>query len=86
MTPRPKGPPRGTNILGSRIREARERLDPKVTQNDLVARLGVQGILVDRPTVTRIESGKRYLRDYEIAAIARALKVKVAWLFSEGQG
>jgi transcriptional regulator with XRE-family HTH domain len=58
-------------------------MDPKVTQNDLVARLGVQGLHVDRPTVTRIESGKRYLRDYEIAAIAKALRVSVAWLFSE---
>jgi transcriptional regulator with XRE-family HTH domain len=76
-------PNRGTNILGQRIRKARERAIPAVTQNDLAARLGVRGLDVDRPTITRIENGERYLRDYEIKAIAKALGVSVAWLFGE---
>lgn len=75
---------RGTNILGKRVREARERIRPIVTQGDLAARLGILGIDLDRPSITRIESGKRYLRDYEIAAIARVLRVRVSWLFREG--
>lgn len=85
MTPRPrkKHTTRGTNILGARIRAARERAEPPITQSDLAARLSVRGMDVDRPTVTRIESGKRYLRDYEIRAIAKVLKVSVAWLFGE---
>ena len=45
--------------------------------------MGVLGVDVDRPTVTRIESGKRYLRDYEIVVISKVLKVSVAWLFGE---
>jgi HTH-type transcriptional regulator, cell division transcriptional repressor len=74
---------RGTNVLGSRIRQGRESLKPPLTQNDLAAKMGVLGVDVDRPTVTRIEAGKRYLRDYEIVVIAKVLKVSVAWLFGE---
>lgn len=73
---------RGTNVIGPRIRQLRESLTPVVTQADLAARLASRSRLdLDRPTITRIENGKRYLRDYEIVAIARALKVSVASLF-----
>jgi transcriptional regulator with XRE-family HTH domain len=75
--------PRGHNVLGARIRHARLRLDPEVTQSDLAARLSVLGLEMDRPTVTRIENGERYLRDYEIRTLAKVLKVSVAWLFEE---
>ena len=74
---------RGTNSLGAQIRRARLALKPEVSQFDLAGRLAKQGIDVDRPTITRIENGERYLRDYEIKAIAKALKVSVAWLFGE---
>jgi HTH-type transcriptional regulator, cell division transcriptional repressor len=74
---------RGHNILGGRIRKARVQLNPEVTQSDLAARLSVLGLPVDRPTITRIENGERYLRDYEVKAIAKVLKVSVAWLFDE---
>lgn len=84
MAPRKTSTQRGTNVIGQRIRVARERLKPAVTQADLAARLGVLGLDLDRPTITRIESGKRYLRDYEIRAIAKVLKVSIEWLFSDG--
>ena len=58
-------------------------LKPEVSQFDLAGRLAKFGVDLDRPTITRIENGKRFLRDYEIKAIARALKVTVAWLFGE---
>ena len=74
---------RGHNIIGLRIRAAREKLDPAVSQREFAARLAVRGLDLDRPTVTRIENGKRFLRDYEIKAIASVLKVSVAWLFGE---
>ena len=74
---------RGHNIVGSRIREARLRVKPELSQFDLAGRLAAQGLDMDRPTITRIENGNRYLRDYEILAMSRALKVSVAWLFSQ---
>lgn len=54
-----------------------------MSQSDLAARLTVRGIAVDRASVTRIENGKRYLRDFEIRAIASVLRVSVGWLFRE---
>lgn len=74
---------RGHNILGPRIRQARHRMKPKVSQFDLAGRLAAQGLDFDRPTITRIESGKRFLRDYEIRVLAKVLKVSVSWLFGE---
>jgi transcriptional regulator with XRE-family HTH domain len=62
---------------------ARLRARPEMSQADLAARLTVLGVAVDRVTITRIENGKRYLRDFEIRACARALRVSVAWLFRE---
>ena len=72
------------NQIGPRIREARLRCKPAVSQDDLAGRLAARGVVIDRTAISRIESRSRYLMDYEIAAIARALKVTVAFLFGEG--
>ncbi len=86
MTPPLKGAPtrRGHNILGRYIRQARLRARPEMSQNDLAARLTVRGLPIDRATITRIENGQRYLRDFEIRAIAKVLQVSVSWLFRQG--
>ncbi len=85
MAPKHKNRPaqRGHNTIGHRIRVARLQIKPSVTQRELAARLAVRGINIDRPTLTRIENGQRFLRDYEIVVIAKVLKVSVAWLFGE---
>jgi HTH-type transcriptional regulator, cell division transcriptional repressor len=74
---------RGFNILGGNIRKGRLRMDPVLSQSDLAARLTLRGLSIDRTTVTRIENGKRYLRDFEIKAIAKVLRVTVSKLFGE---
>ena len=74
---------RAKNLVGKRVREARLKCRPPVSQEDLAGRVAAQGILLDRSAISRIENQDRYLMDYEVAAIARALKVSVAWLFSE---
>ena len=71
------------NIIGERVRQARLKHKPAVSQDDLAGKLAAQGILMDRTAVSRIENQSRYAMDYEAAAIARALKVSVAWLFGE---
>jgi HTH-type transcriptional regulator, cell division transcriptional repressor len=60
---------------------ARLRQKPCVTQEELVARLAVRGVLMDRTAISRIEAQQRSLRDYEIVEIAKCLEVEVAWLF-----
>jgi transcriptional regulator with XRE-family HTH domain len=69
------------NIVGSRVRKARK--ESKITQMDLVARLQVLGIKIDRPAISKLESGSRPVSDIEVAAIAKILKVPISWLFEE---
>lgn len=69
------------NIIGRRIREARLRADPVVSQEELAARLTRKKIFFDRSVISRMEAEKRFIRDYEALAIADCLKVSVAWLF-----
>ena len=77
-------PMKKKNIVGSRIRKARQDAKPPITQSDLVARLQLDGLKnIDQPIVSRIEKGERIVADYEIKAIAKALKVSVGWLLNE---
>ena len=71
------------NLIGERVHKARLACKPPVTQDDLAGRLAARGITIDQTAVSRIENQTRYLMDYEIAAIAKALKVSVAALFGE---
>ena len=71
------------NLIGQRVREARLRCKPPVSQEDLAGRLAAKGIIMDQTAISRIENRSRYVMDYEAAAIARSLKVKVGWLFGE---
>jgi transcriptional regulator with XRE-family HTH domain len=71
------------NIVGRRVRQARIQCKPPVSQEDLAGRLAARGVSVDQTAISRIEREERYLMDYEVAAIARSLKVSVAWLFGE---
>jgi hypothetical protein len=71
------------NIVGRRIRQARLRCKPPVSQEDLAGRLAGKGVTLDQTAISRIESQSRYVMDYEVAAIARSLKVSVGWLFGE---
>lgn len=71
------------NLVGRRIRQARLKCAPPVSQDDLTGRLAARGIVLDQTAISRIENQTRYLMDYEVAAIAKCLKVSVAWLFGE---
>ncbi len=69
------------NCIGPRVREARLKSVPPVSQEDLAGRLAAKGVSLDRSAVSRIESQERYVMDYEAVALAEALKVSIAWLF-----
>ncbi len=71
------------NIVGKRVREARKQAKPPITQKDLVARLQVLGLKVDQSTISKIEQGIRPVSDFEVVALAKALKVSVSWLLQE---
>jgi transcriptional regulator with XRE-family HTH domain len=71
------------NVIGSRVRLARLKHKPAVSQDDLAGRLAAHGVVMDRTAISRIESQTRYVMDYEAEAIALALKVSVASLFGQ---
>jgi HTH-type transcriptional regulator, cell division transcriptional repressor len=71
------------NVIGSRVRIARGRLHPSVSQDDLSGRLAARGIRINRTGISKIENGERYLMDYEIIALAKCLKTTAGWLFGE---
>lgn len=66
------------NICGERIHEARCKL--RLTQNDLAAQLQVNGIIIERDSISRIEIGTRFVADYELREHSKILKVTVNWL------
>ncbi len=66
------------NVCGGRVREARKKLG--LTQSDLAAKLQIEGILIERDSISRVEMGTRFVADYELAVISRVLKVDVDYL------
>jgi ribosome-binding protein aMBF1 (putative translation factor) len=72
------------NLVGPRVREARLKSQPPVSQDDLAGRLAARGVALDQTAISRIESRSRYVMDYEAAALAKCLKVPLSWLYGEG--
>ena len=66
------------NICGNRIREA--RLKMRLSQFDLAVMMQIQGIIIERDSISRIEIGTRFVPDYELPLFAKVLHVSVNWL------
>lgn len=69
------------NLIGTRVGEARGRFNPPLTQDALSGKLAALGVQLDRAAIAKIENGHRRIYDYEISALAKALNVKIDWLF-----
>lgn len=68
------------NVIGTRVKEARRMNTPTLTQENLAAKLDFMDIKLDRISISRIESGDRFVSDYEVVALARSLGVSLDWL------
>lgn len=68
------------NICGNRIREARQKR--RMSQSELAAKLQVQGVIIERDSISRIESGTRFVADYELKIFSEILRVPLEWLLS----
>ena len=66
------------NICGARVREARKRLG--LTQDDLAAKLQVSGVVLERNSISRMESGVRFIADFELLALSKILNVTPGFL------
>ncbi len=68
------------NICGKKVREARKKAG--LSQTDLAARLQLAGVIIERDSISRIESGTRFVCDYELKIISEILQVELSWLIS----
>ena len=65
----------GNNRCGGKVAELRKAINPKMSQRMLAERLQLVGIDVDKNAIQRIESGKRFVTDIELAALAEIFGV-----------
>jgi hypothetical protein len=68
------------NIIGERVKEARKRHNPPLTQDQLSGRLAAHGLQLDRVAIAKIETGFRCAFDFEVKALAAAMQVDANWL------
>ena len=71
------------NMVGARVKLARNQIKPRMTQADLAAKLQLDHWDIDRAGVAKIEIGIREVRDIELVKLAKALNVSAAWLLGE---
>ena len=68
------------NISGEKIRQA--RVKNRLSQEALAAKMQVEGIIIERDSISRIEIGTRFIPDYELPVFAKVLKTSVEWLLT----
>ena len=69
------------NISGDRIHQARTAR--RLSQDALAAKMQVAGVVLGREAISRIETGDRFVSDYELVIFSRVLGVTVEWLTSD---
>ena len=55
----------------------------RMTQMELAAKIQLQGITLERDSISRIEIGTRFVTDYELKLLAKVLNVTVDDLLEE---
>lgn len=69
------------NISGDRIHQARTAM--RLSQADLAARMQVNGVTIEREAISKIETGDRFVTDYELMVFSKVLGVSLEWLTSQ---
>nr|WP_300187460.1 helix-turn-helix transcriptional regulator [uncultured Agathobaculum sp.] len=72
------------NLCGDRIHQA--RTTQRMSQSDLAARMQINGVIIEREAVSKIETGDRFVTDYELLVFAKVLGVSVDWLLMDEPG
>ncbi len=76
--PKPRTETGGKNLIGPRFKILRE--NKTWSQWDLAHQFQLIGIDIDKNVITRIETNKRYVTDFEIRAIAKLFGVSYQYL------
>ena len=68
----------GKNLIGERLRTL--RTSKNLSQRDLARELQLIGIDMDKNVITRIETNKRYVTDFELQALKEIFNVSYDYL------
>ena len=69
------------NVIGKRIKQLRK--ENKLSQRDLSYKFQIKGIDIDKNVITRIETGKRFVNDFEVKAFSEIFNVTTDSLFED---
>ncbi len=68
------------NIIGDKVKAARKELG--YSQYDLALRLQLENVSLTQKCISRIENYQRFVADYELLAISKALKKPIEWFLT----
>lgn len=68
----------GKNLIGERLKALRSA--KKLSQRDLARELQLIGMDMDKNVITRIETNKRYVTDFELQALKEIFNVSYDYL------
>lgn len=68
----------GKNLIGERLKELRGKFN--YSQRDLARELQLIGMDMDKNVITRIETNKRYVTDFELQALKQIFNVSYDYL------
>ncbi len=68
----------GKNLIGERLKELRANFN--YSQRDLARELQLTGMDMDKNVITRIETNKRYVTDFELQALKKIFNVSYDYL------
>lgn len=68
----------GKNLIGERLKVLRNQKN--LSQRDLARELQLIGIDMDKNVITRIETNKRYVTDFELCALKQIFDVSYDYL------
>ena len=69
------------NLCGPQVAALRKQMG--LSQRALANRLQLEGLGIDKNAIQRLECGKRFVTDIELAALARVLRVSLEALIGE---
>ena len=73
--------PKRKNLVGEHVRRLRNEIG--LSQAELAARCQRQGWDIDRFTIARIEAGSRWVGDFEVIELAKALRSPLLQLYGQ---
>lgn len=66
------------NVSGDRIHQL--RTSRRISQAALAVQMQLNGVAIEREAISKIETGDRFITDYELMSFAKIFGVSMEWL------